>query len=70
MRLRRQCSFPQLSPHILMGLHEIARCMEARSYQQGLLVHTQVVGSSSFSEVSGFMPILKVLMTVASKLNV
>lgn len=44
--------------------------MEARSYQQGLLVHTQVVGSSSFSEVSGFMPILKVLMTVASKLNV
>ncbi|XP_053889933.1 protein transport protein Sec31B isoform X2 [Malaclemys terrapin pileata] len=65
-KLREQA----LSPHILMGLHEIARCMEARSYQQGLLVHTQVVGSSSFSEVSGFMPILKVLMTIASKLNV
>ncbi|KAG6921586.1 SEC31 -like protein B, COPII coat complex component [Chelydra serpentina] len=65
-KLREQA----LSPHILMGLHEIACCMEARSYQQGLLVHTKVVSSSSFSEVSGFMPILKVLMTIASKLNV
>ncbi|NXX90239.1 SC31B protein, partial [Centropus bengalensis] len=59
-----------LSPTILMGLHEIARCVEARNYQQGLLVHTQVVSRSSFSEVSGFMPILKVLMTIAEKLNV
>ncbi|NWI14870.1 SC31B protein, partial [Crypturellus soui] len=59
-----------LSPTILMGLHEIARCIEARNYQQGLLVHTQVVSSSSFSEVSGFMPVLKVLMTIAGKLNV
>ncbi|NXV40227.1 SC31B protein, partial [Uria aalge] len=65
-KLREQA----LSPTILMGLHEIARCIEARNYQQGLLVHTQVVSSSSFSEVSGFMPILKVLMTVAGKLNV
>uniref|UniRef100_A0A8C4UFF5 SEC31 homolog B, COPII coat complex component n=1 Tax=Falco tinnunculus TaxID=100819 RepID=A0A8C4UFF5_FALTI len=65
-KLREQA----LSPAILMGLHEIARCVEARNYQQGLLVHTQVVSSSSFSEVSGFMPILKVLMTIAGKLNV
>ncbi|XP_019411587.1 PREDICTED: protein transport protein Sec31B [Crocodylus porosus] len=65
-KLREQA----LSPHILMGLHDIACCVEARNYQQGLAVHTQVVSSSSFSEVSGFMPILKVLMTIASKLNV
>ncbi|NXC39841.1 SC31B protein, partial [Penelope pileata] len=65
-KLREQA----LSPTILMGLHEIARCIEARNYQQGLMVHTQVVSSSSFSEVSGFMPILKVLMTIAGKLNV
>ncbi|XP_074963684.1 protein transport protein Sec31B isoform X2 [Phalacrocorax aristotelis] len=65
-KLREQA----LSPTILMGLHEIARCIEAKNYQQGLLVHTQVVSSSSFSEVSGFMPILKVLMTIAGKLNV
>ncbi|XP_072196118.1 protein transport protein Sec31B isoform X1 [Excalfactoria chinensis] len=65
-KLREQA----LSPAILMGLHEIARCIEARNYQQGLVVHTQVVSSSSFSEVSGFMPVLKVLMTIAGKLNV
>lgn len=65
-KLREQA----LSPAILMGLHEIARCIEARNYQQGLMVHTQVVSSSSFSEVSGFMPVLKVLMTIAGKLNV
>nr|XP_047925163.1 protein transport protein Sec31B isoform X3 [Anser cygnoides] len=65
-KLREQA----LSPTILMGLHEIAHCIEARNYQQGLLVHTQVVSSSSFSEVSSFMPILKVLMTIAGKLNV
>uniref|UniRef100_A0A8C3UQ13 Protein transport protein Sec31A n=1 Tax=Catharus ustulatus TaxID=91951 RepID=A0A8C3UQ13_CATUS len=65
-KLREQA----LSPAILMGLHEIARCIEAKNYPQGLLVHTQVVSSSSFSEVSGFMPILKVLMTIAGKLNV
>ncbi|KAM4636086.1 protein transport protein Sec31B isoform 2-T2 [Discoglossus pictus] len=59
-----------LSHHILTGLHEIARCVEIRNYQQGLVVHTQVVSSSNFSEVSGFMPILKVLMTIAGKLGV
>ncbi|XP_068113975.1 protein transport protein Sec31B isoform X2 [Hyperolius riggenbachi] len=59
-----------LSPHILAGLHDIAHCVESRNYQQGLIVHTHVVSSSNFSEVSGFMPILKVLMTIASKLGV
>nr|XP_033796841.1 protein transport protein Sec31B isoform X2 [Geotrypetes seraphini] len=59
-----------LSPHIQAGLHEISRCIEARNYQRGLVVHTQVVSSSNFSEISNFMPALKVLMTVASKLGV
>lgn len=59
-----------LSPQILAGLHDIAYCMERRNYQQGLAVHTQVVSGCNFSEVSGFMPILKVLMTIASKMGV
>ncbi|KAM9326643.1 protein transport protein Sec31B [Gastrophryne carolinensis] len=59
-----------LSPPILAGLHEIAHYAESRNYQQGLVVHAQVVGSSNFSEVSSFMPILKVLMTIASKMGV
>ena len=49
---------PQLSPPVLAGLHEIARCVDAGSPEQGLAVHAQVVGCSSFSEVSSFMPVL------------
>ncbi|XP_016341080.1 protein transport protein Sec31A-like [Sinocyclocheilus anshuiensis] len=59
-----------LSPSILGGLHEISRCVGGRNYQQGLEVHTQVVSSSNFSEISAFMPVLKVLMTIANKLAV
>ncbi|XP_062383121.1 protein transport protein Sec31A isoform X2 [Sardina pilchardus] len=59
-----------LSPSILGGLHEISRCVTARNYQHGLEVHTQIVSSSNFSEISAFMPILKVVMTIANKLGV
>ncbi|KAM4624415.1 protein transport protein Sec31A isoform 2-T2 [Polymixia lowei] len=59
-----------LSHNILGGLHEISRCVAGQNYQRGLEVHTQVVSSSNFSEISGFMPILKVVMTIANKLGV
>uniref|UniRef100_A0A8C5F3G5 SEC31 homolog B, COPII coat complex component n=1 Tax=Gadus morhua TaxID=8049 RepID=A0A8C5F3G5_GADMO len=65
-KLREQ----SLSPSILGGLHEISRCVGGQNYQRGLEVHTQVVGSSNFSEISAFMPILKVVMTIANKLGV
>ncbi|XP_051837179.1 protein transport protein Sec31B isoform X1 [Antechinus flavipes] len=58
-----------LSPNVLAGLHEVSRCVDAGSYEQALAVHTQVVGSSSFSEVSGFMPALKTILTIAHKLQ-
>lgn len=59
-----------LSPNILNGLHEISRCVASQNYQRGLEVHTQVVTSSNFSEISAFMPILKVVMTIANRLGV
>ncbi|XP_069011475.1 protein transport protein Sec31A isoform X1 [Embiotoca jacksoni] len=65
-KLREQ----SLSHNILNGLHEISRCVASQNYQRGLEVHTQVVSSSNFSEISAFMPILKVLMTIANKLGV
>ncbi|XP_047409771.1 protein transport protein Sec31B isoform X1 [Sciurus carolinensis] len=58
-----------LSPHVLAGLHEVARCVDAGSFEQGLAVHAQVVGCSSFSEVSSFMPVLKAVLTIAHKLQ-
>ncbi|KAJ8365712.1 hypothetical protein SKAU_G00145430 [Synaphobranchus kaupii] len=59
-----------LSPSILAGLHEVSRCVESRNYQNALAVHTQIVTSSNFSEISAFMPILKVVMTIANKLSI
>ncbi|XP_012624132.1 protein transport protein Sec31B isoform X2 [Microcebus murinus] len=59
-----------LSPHVLAGLHEVARCVDARSFEQGLAVHAQVASCSSFSEVSSFMPILKAILTIAHKLQI
>ncbi|XP_031538585.1 protein transport protein Sec31B isoform X4 [Vicugna pacos] len=59
-----------LSPHVLAGLHEVARCVDAGSFEQGLAVHAQVVGCSSFSEVSSFMPVLKSVLTIAHKLRI
>ncbi|XP_072311988.1 protein transport protein Sec31A [Eucyclogobius newberryi] len=59
-----------LSAHILGGLHEISRCVAGQQYQRGLEVHTQIVSSSNFSEISGFMPILKMLMTIGTRLGV
>ncbi|XP_066549932.1 protein transport protein Sec31A isoform X1 [Amia ocellicauda] len=59
-----------LSGNILAGLHEVGRCVEMRDYQQALAVHTQIVSSSNFSEISAFMPILKVVMTIANKLGI
>ncbi|ELK00831.1 Protein transport protein Sec31B [Pteropus alecto] len=59
-----------LSPHVLAGLHEVARCVDAGNFEQGLAVHAQVVGCSRFSEVSSFMPVLKAVLTIAQKLHV
>ncbi|XP_063100008.1 protein transport protein Sec31B isoform X2 [Cavia porcellus] len=58
-----------LSPHVVAGLHEVARCVDVGSFAQSLEVHAQVVGCSSFSEVSSFMPILKAVLTIAHKLQ-
>uniref|UniRef100_A0A673YJ09 SEC31 homolog B, COPII coat complex component n=1 Tax=Salmo trutta TaxID=8032 RepID=A0A673YJ09_SALTR len=64
----RECV--HLSNNILGGLHEISRCVAGKNYQRGLEVHTAVVTSSNFSEIQAFMPILKVVMTIANKLGV
>ncbi|KAK2501484.1 hypothetical protein MC885_018048 [Smutsia gigantea] len=59
-----------LSCPVLAGLHEVALCVDAGSFEQVLTVHAQVVGCSSFSEVSCFMPTLKAVLTIAHKLHV
>ncbi|XP_051973352.1 protein transport protein Sec31A-like isoform X6 [Xyrauchen texanus] len=59
-----------LSPAIVGGLHNMAHSIECRSYTDGLNIHTHIVSNSNFSETSAFMPVLKVVLTQASKLGV
>ncbi|XP_071808414.1 protein transport protein Sec31A-like isoform X2 [Asterias amurensis] len=59
-----------LSPMILSGLHEIAQGILTYDYQTGLSVHKRLVSSVYFSEISTFMPGLKVLLQVAVQLRV
>nr|XP_048282742.1 protein transport protein Sec31A isoform X23 [Myodes glareolus] len=59
-----------LSPAIINGLHSIARSIETRNYSEGLSAHTHIVSTSNFSETSAFMPVLKVVLSQASKLGV
>ncbi|XP_062899524.1 protein transport protein Sec31A isoform X2 [Mobula hypostoma] len=59
-----------LSPVIIGGLHNIARSIESQNYTEGLSIHTHIVSTSNFSEISAFMPILKVVLTQANKLGV
>ncbi|XP_038598448.1 protein transport protein Sec31A isoform X11 [Tachyglossus aculeatus] len=59
-----------LSPAIISGLHSIARSIETRNYPEGLNTHTHIVSTSNFSEISAFMPVLKVVLTQANKLGV
>ncbi|XP_031433330.1 protein transport protein Sec31A isoform X7 [Clupea harengus] len=65
-KLREQ----SLSPAIMGGLHNMARSIESRAYAEGLNIHTHIVTSSNFSEISGFMPVLKAVLTEANKLGV
>ncbi|XP_038060867.1 protein transport protein Sec31A-like isoform X2 [Patiria miniata] len=59
-----------LPPMILAGLHEIATGISGYDYQTGLSVHKRLVSSVYFSEISSFMPGLKVLLQVSQQLRV
>lgn len=65
-KLREQ----KLSSHILENLHEIAQACQASDYPRGLMAHTRLISSGSFSEISTFMPGLKAMMQIATQLRV
>lgn len=48
----------------------MVRSIEARSYTEGLGIHTHIVSTNNFSETSAFMPVLKVVLTQANRLGV
>lgn len=61
----------ELSPNTLLGLHQMVQVLrEQQNYPAALHIHAQIVAAGAFSEISSFMPALKVLLQTASQLMV
>ncbi|XP_059175772.1 protein transport protein Sec31A-like isoform X2 [Physella acuta] len=59
-----------LSQTALLGLHQIVQAIQQYDYNSGLNVYTGMVSHGNFSEISNFMPALKVLIQSAMQLQV
>ncbi|KAK2588050.1 hypothetical protein KPH14_004119 [Odynerus spinipes] len=60
----------RLSPNTLQGLHQIMEMIQNGNYTGGLSLHTQLVSGPDFSQISSFMPGIKVLLQSALQLGV
>jgi len=60
----------QLSQNVLLGLHQIVQAIQLCDYNSGLQVYTQMVSQGNFSEISSFMPGLKMLIQSAMQMQV
>ncbi|KAK7872942.1 hypothetical protein R5R35_004256 [Gryllus longicercus] len=60
----------KLSPNTLSALHQMVQLVQTGNYTNGLHLHTQLVSGPDFSQISSFMPGLKVLLQLALQLGV
>ncbi|XP_054008172.1 protein transport protein Sec31A isoform X1 [Hylaeus anthracinus] len=60
----------KLSQNTLQGLHQISQMIQSGNYTGGLDLHTQLVSGPDFSQISSFMPGIKVLLLSALQLSV
>ena len=58
------------SAKTLASLHKMVEAMQKKDYQLALSIHTQLVTSGNFSEISSFLPAVKVLIQSAAQLGV
>ncbi|KAL5017881.1 hypothetical protein ScPMuIL_003603 [Solemya velum] len=59
-----------LSQSVILGLHQIVQAVQQYDYSTGLQIYTQLVSQGNFSEISSFMPGLKMLIQSAHQLQV
>ncbi|XP_046568756.1 protein transport protein Sec31A-like [Haliotis rubra] len=59
-----------LSGNVIMGLHQIIQSVQQYDYNASLGVYTQMISQGNFSEISSFMPGIKVLIQSAAQLQV
>lgn len=64
-------TFPfQLGSFTLGGVHQIIEAMKSGDYQSALQIHGQTVAKGNFSEMSQFMPAIKMLLQTCMQLQV
>lgn len=59
-----------LTNAVILALHQIIQSVQQSDYQGALSIHSQLVSSANFSEISNFMPGIKVLLQTAQQLGV
>jgi len=60
----------QLNPNVVGGLHQVVQSISARDYGSGLRQHQHIVSHSNFSEISAFMPGVKIMLQIAQQLRI
>lgn len=58
-----------LSASTLMGLHQMANCVEVGDMGQAHSLYAHLSSGGSFSEISSFMPAIKVLLQLAQRFH-
>lgn len=59
-----------ISPNVLASLHRMSQACQQSDYPTGIQLHTQLISTGNFSEISSFMPGLKTLMQISQQLKV
>lgn len=59
-----------LSLAVVDGLQKMSQLAEQKQYPQAVDVHRQIVQSANFSQISAFMPGLKVLLQISYQLGI
>lgn len=60
----------KLTPSVVQGLHQMIQYMQGFDFQSALGLHAHLVATSNFTEISGFMPGIKVLIQSCQQMNV
>lgn len=60
----------RVSQNVLNGLHQMIQVCQQSDYMTGIQIHTHMITTGNFSEISSFMPGLKTLMQIAGQLKV
>lgn len=60
----------QIGPNTVQGLHQIVTAIKSGDYHQALQLHSTTISGGNFSEMSQFMPAVKILLTTCMQFQI